>query len=86
MLEPQAAIHEEREAIMRIAKVLALTLAMGLAQGAGAIPWTEVGDAGDLPASAQVPMGSGLLTSIFGSIPSTSATDADMYRLHISWA
>ena len=85
MLEPQAAIHEEREAIMRIAKVLALTLAMGLAQGAGAIPWTEVGDAG-LPASAQVPMGSGLLTSIFGSIPSTSATDADMYRLHISWA
>ena len=69
---------------MRIAKVLALTLAMGLAPGAGAIPWTEVGDAGDLPATAQIPTGSGALTSISGSIPSTSATDADMYRLHIS--
>jgi len=69
---------------MRIAKVLALTLAMGLAPGAGAIPWTEVGDAGDLPATAQVPTGSGALTSISGSIPSTSATDADMYRIHIS--
>ena len=69
---------------MKIAKVLALTLAMGLAPGAGAIPWTEVGDAGDSLATAQVPTGSGALTSISGSIPSTSATDADMYRLHIS--
>ena len=69
---------------MRIAKVLALILATGFAPGAGAIPWMEVGDAGDLPATAQVPTGSGALTSISGSIPSTSATDADMYRLHIS--
>ncbi len=69
---------------MRIAKVLALVLAMGLAPGARAIPWTEVGDAGDLPATAQIPTGSGALTSISGSIPSTSATDADMYRIHIS--
>ena len=72
------------EAIMRIAKVLALTLAMGFAPGAGAIPWTEVGDAGDLPATAQVPTGSGALSSIFGSIPSAGAADADMYRIHIS--
>ena len=72
------------EAIMRIAKVLALILAMGFAPGAGAIPWTEVGDAGDLPATAQVPTGSGALSSIFGSIPSAGAADADMYRIHIS--
>src|SRR5207302_10698006 len=69
---------------MRIAKVLGLTLAMGLAPGAGAIPWMEVGDAGDLRATAQVPIGSGPLSSIFGSILLTSATDADLYRIHIS--
>jgi PEP-CTERM motif-containing protein len=69
---------------VRIAKVLALTLAMGLAPGAGAVPWMEVGDAGDLPATAQVPTGSGPLTSIFGTILLTGGTDADMYRIHIS--
>jgi hypothetical protein len=81
--ESRAAFHEGREAIVRIAKVLALVLAMGLAPGAGAIPWMEVGEAGDLPATAQVPAGSGELTSISGSILLISAMDADMYRLHI---
>jgi hypothetical protein len=69
---------------MRMTRVLGLLLAMGLAPHASAVPWTEVGDAGDLPATAQVPVGSGGITSIFGSTPITSATDADMYRIHLS--
>jgi hypothetical protein len=72
---------------MRAAKIVsllfALVVGLGCALTARAIPWTEVGDAGDLPATAQVPIGSGPLTSIFGSIILTSATDADMYRIHI---
>lgn len=54
---------------------------------ATATPWAEVGDAGQLPSTAQVPAGSGALTSISGSIgpPSTiSLTDADMYEIQIS--
>ena len=61
----------------------ALVAALAFASSAGAIPWTEVGDAGDLPATSQVPTGVGALTSISGSVPLFSSTDADMYRLHI---
>src|SRR5919201_1616449 len=40
---------------------------------ARALPWNEVGDAGELPATAQVPIGLGALTSISGSIGPTGA-------------
>jgi hypothetical protein len=62
----------------------ALISALALASSVGATPWAEVGDAGELPATAQAPTGVGALTSITGTVPSFSSTDADMYRLHIS--
>src|SRR5882762_7344358 len=75
----------------RLPRMLPITVAiiasLAFVAPARATPWTEVGDAGELPATAQVPVGSGVLTSITGSIgpPSTiSLTDADMYRIHIS--
>ena len=48
-----------------------------------AITWTEVGDAGDLPGTAQTTVGVGLtdLTDIFGTISSSS--DQDMYLINI---
>ena len=44
--------------------------------------WAEQGDAGDLPASAQVPTGTGPLTSISGSYVA-GASDVDMYCIQI---
>src|SRR5256885_13260913 len=75
-------IGEKRS--MRIAKVLAFASAMALAPCAGAAPWIESGDAGDLAITAQAPNGSGALTSISGTISLTGSPDADMYRIHIS--
>jgi hypothetical protein len=47
------------------------------------ISWAETGDAGDLPGTAQKPLGPlASLTSITGAIGST--TDADMYQLHVT--
>lgn len=43
--------------------------------------WTEIGDAGDLPGTAQVPIGSGPLTTIMGTLPGDY--DADMYEIYI---
>jgi len=43
--------------------------------------WAEVGDAGDLVASAQVAMGTGALTQIDGSC--ASINDVDLYRISI---
>lgn len=43
--------------------------------------WVEQGDAGDLPATAQVPAGAGALTTIAGTIV---ANDADMYCINIT--
>jgi hypothetical protein len=48
---------------------------------ASATVWNEVGDAGDLPAAAQVPHGSGTLTAIAGSLLLNG--DADLYLIHI---
>lgn len=44
--------------------------------------WTEVGDAGELPGTAQVVLGSGLLTGITGALGTTN--DVDMYKIYIS--
>jgi hypothetical protein len=43
--------------------------------------WTEQGDAGSLPSSAQVPQGQGSLTAILGTIGDPA--DVDMYCIHI---
>jgi hypothetical protein len=62
---------------------LCLTLVESTPGGSGPI-WQGdacVGDAGDLPATAQVPTGTGPLTSIIGTLSST--TDVDMYLINI---
>ena len=57
-----------------------------LMASAGANTWDETanggGDAGDLPATAQVVSGSGPLTAITGVI--SSSTDVDMFQIFIS--
>lgn len=58
---------------------LALPLAGGAALGQ---TWNEVGDAGDLPASAQVPLGVGSLDMINGFI--FGLYDVDMYMIQIN--
>jgi len=45
-------------------------------------PWTEVGDAGDLPGTAQTVVGIGPLTTITGTL--SSDLDADMYKIKIT--
>ena len=49
---------------------------------AAAQTWTEVGDAGDLPATAQIPIGGGAFTQIDGNLGASG--DADMYCVRIT--
>ena len=67
--------------IVTCSLVLAALLAGAPAARAETI-WMEVGDAGQLPATAQVPMVPGALTGISGTI--TNAGDADMYLINIT--
>ncbi len=61
--------------------LLAYTVALGVLLAAPAMAqWQEQGDAGDLPGTAQVPVGGGPLASISGTI---GASDADMYCIRI---
>lgn len=73
---------------MRSSKVfllmVSLWLVVGLAPGAGAITFNEIGDAGDLPGISQAAGVLPVLTQIAGSIG--SSTDADMYAITISTA
>lgn len=59
-----------------IVSVLSLAVAVPVA---GAVPWTEVGDAGSLRATAQAIVGEGSLSSISGSI--SDPNDEDMYKI-----
>ena len=61
--------------------LLAYTVALGVLLAAPAMAqWNEQGDAGDLPGTAQVPVGGGPLATINGTI---GASDADMYCIRI---
>jgi hypothetical protein len=61
--------------------VLGLILLLGLSSPmATAQVWNEDGDAGDLPGTAQTPMGEGALTQINGVLDSN---DADMYCIRV---
>ncbi|MDH7570015.1 MAG: PEP-CTERM sorting domain-containing protein [Armatimonadota bacterium] len=62
--------------------VIALSASLLAVGGASATTWTEVGDAGDLPGTAQVITGSGPLTAIYGSIH--EAGNADLYKIFVS--
>jgi hypothetical protein len=54
---------------------------MAVSGPASAQVWNEQGDAGDLPGTAQVPVGAGALSFISGVI--SDKGDADMYCIHI---
>jgi hypothetical protein len=45
------------------------------------ITWTEVGDAGGTPGTAQTPIGSGALDMIIGNL--SPATDTDVFRVYV---
>jgi len=45
------------------------------------ISWTEVGDAGGTPNTAQTPIGSGALDMIIGNL--SPATDTDVFRVYV---
>jgi hypothetical protein len=62
--------------------LLVCSVALGVLLAAPAMAqWVEQGDAGDLPATAQVPTGTGPLTTITGDLP---AGDVDMYCISIT--
>lgn len=60
---------------------LAATLVLALAPAARTQTWNEVGDAGDMIASAQVTVGVGPFTTINGALG--SAGDVDMYCVEL---
>jgi hypothetical protein len=64
------------------ATALAAAAMLALALPATAQTWDEVGDAGDLPGTAQVTVGAGPLTSITGTV--SSGTDGDLYQIFIT--
>ncbi|MDF3036630.1 MAG: hypothetical protein K0S28_1904, partial [Paucimonas sp.] len=49
---------------------------------AHAVNWNESGDAGQLLATAQEPLGNGPLRNIYGTV--TNGADVDLYRIYIS--
>ena len=71
---------------MKVAKLfvmigLAMLSTLALASTAAALPFAEIGDAGDLPGTAQAALGTGPLTDIIGNIASSS--DQDMFLISI---
>ena len=65
--------------LIAICSILTMAIAGSNALGA----WTEIGDAGDLPGTAQVVTGIGPLDSISGAL--TGGSDfGDMYQIYIS--
>ena len=52
-----------------------------LATSAFAVSWTESGDAGNTPSTAQTPIGSGALHTIFGNL--NPANDTDVFRIFV---
>lgn len=61
---------------------LSLTGLLCAAVPANALPWTEIGNAGDLLGTAQLTTGAGTLTSISGTL--STGSDVDMFGIHIS--
>ena len=47
-----------------------------------AVSWTDVGDAGNTPATAQTPLGAGALNSTIGNL--SAAVDTDVFRIYVS--
>jgi hypothetical protein len=54
---------------------------LAIAPSTHASSWTEIGDAGSLPATAQIPTGTGVLDSIVGTI---DYGDVDVYQIRVT--
>ncbi len=65
---------------MKFGACAAMVVSAGVAT---ATTWTEVGDAGELVATHQVPVGVGALTNIYGTL---ATGHADMYCIYIDGA
>jgi hypothetical protein len=66
-----------------VACALVLSLILSGAAYADSI-WTEIGDTGKLPGTAQVTVGSGPLTTINGTLSMVGTDFADVYRIFIT--
>jgi len=87
---PTSAVRLRGKALAALVAVA--TLCLGLnplfaaiieeGNGGSGIIWIEVGDAGDLPGTAQVVTGGALLDGIIGVLD--SGTDIDMYKIFIT--
>jgi PEP-CTERM motif-containing protein len=72
-------VHRQRQRI-----VGAFVAFLGLISSvttAAAVSWTEIGDAGNNPLTAQTPIGIGPLDTIIGAL--NPATDTDVFRIFI---
>jgi len=67
--------------VNRASAMLVAGLALGIAPDSTGATWTESGDAGDLPGTAQATVGSGALDAIEGSI--LDEADQDMFLVLI---
>ena len=74
------AFSSPRRFALRVLLPVAITM-LTIASAAHAQIWNEVGDAGDLPVTAQSTVGTGLLASIKGALG--SPTDVDMYCIQV---
>ena len=72
-------MHKANAFLVVCAGILLLALAH---VPASAQAWNEVGDAGALPATAQVTVGAGALTTLAGNLD--SPTDVDMYCVRVT--
>jgi hypothetical protein len=66
----------------RVLQRLVVAGCLAFSSQATALPWFEVGEAGQLPGTAQIVAGAGALESISGTV--SSANDADMFLIFIS--
>lgn len=62
-------------------KLLVLVMALGLLAVPAMAQWVETEDAGDLPATAQIPQGDGPLATIAGTMP---VGDVDMFCIMVT--
>jgi len=75
---------EEIIIVIRAMKVVLLLMSCVFACVLFGDTFTEVGDAGSLPATAEVTTGIGALTAIDGTLDPTSGDIADMYKIFIT--
>ena len=66
--------------------VLAVSVVLAWVSAVPALPWTETGDAGALPDTAQFTLGAGAgpLTSISGTLSATDLTQEDMFVIQVT--